>query len=328
MRAVALQDMVRLTKLSKRFGPVLAVDEVSFAVGQGEVLGFLGPNGAGKSTTMRMVTGFIPPTSGTASVMGHDILAAPLEAKRQLGYLPEGAPAYGDMSVVSFLRFIAAIRGLRGAAGRRAVEAAIERASLTEVPLRPIEALSKGYKRRVGIAQAILHDPPVLILDEPTDGLDPNQKHEMRGLIAGMAKDKAIIISTHILEEVEAICTRAIVIAEGRIVADAHPGELKRRSARHNAIRIRTQAVLLGQVEELARGLDGVREVRRIGAVNGSGTLLVVPADAGDIAPRVTAALHDARVEVEELVIEQGHLDEVFRELTAGGHSQNRRRPL
>ena len=315
---VALQDMVRLTRLVKRFGPVTAVDDVSFTVGRGEVLGFLGPNGAGKSTTMRMVTGFIPPTSGTASVMGHDVLTAPLAAKSCLGYLPEGAPAYGDMTVVGFLRFIAAMRALPRAARRRAVDAAIERANLAEVALRPIETLSKGFKRRVAIAQAILHDPPVLVLDEPTDGLDPNQKHEMRGVIAAMAADKAIIISTHILEEVEAVCTRVVVIARGRLVADAGPAELKRRSRRHNAVRITTEASLVARVQGLARDIAGVQEVRVLDSTNGTGTILVVPEGARDIAPRVTAALHAAQVEVGELVIEQGHLDDVFRELTTG----------
>jgi ABC-2 type transport system ATP-binding protein len=310
--------MVRLTRLVKRFGPVTAVDDVSFAVGRGEVLGFLGPNAAGKSTTMRMVTGFIPPTSGTASVMGHDVLAEPLAAKQALGYLPEGAPAYGDMTVVAFLRFIAAMRGLPRATRRRAVDSAIERATLTEVALQPIETLSKGFKRRVGIAQAILHDPPVLVLDEPTDGLDPNQKHEMRRLITGMAADKAIIISTHILEEVEAVCTRVVVIARGRLVADAKPLELKRRSGRHNAVRITTGAGQVPRVQDLARRVAGVQEVRVLGPLNGAGTVLVVPEAGSDIAPRVTAALHAAQVEVDELVVEQGHLDDVFRELTTG----------
>jgi ABC-2 type transport system ATP-binding protein len=320
--------MVRLTRLVKRFGPVTAVDDISFAVGRGEVLGFLGPNGAGKSTTMRMVTGFIPPSSGTASVMGHDVLAEPLAVKQALGYLPEGAPAYGDMTVLGFLRFIAAMRGLPRGARRRAVDGAIERATLTEVALQPIETLSKGLKRRVGIAQAILHDPPVLVLDEPTDGLDPNQKHEMRRLITGMAADKAIIISTHILEEVEAVCTRVVVIARGRLVADARPLELKRRSSRHNAVRITTGAGEMARVQDLARRISGVQEVRVLGSPNGTGTILVVPEAASDIAPRVTAALHAAQVEVDELVIEQGHLDDVFRELTtetardAGGVSR------
>jgi ABC-2 type transport system ATP-binding protein len=316
--------MVRLDRLAKRFGPLRAVDEVSFGVTRGEVVGFLGPNGAGKSTTMRMLTGFIPPTSGTASVMGFDIVERPLEAKRQVGYLPEGAPAYGDMTVLGFLRFIAAMRGLDRSRGRSAIVEAVERAGLAEVAHRPIEALSKGYKRRVGIAQAILHDPPVLVLDEPTDGLDPNQKHEMRGLIAAMAPDKAIIVSTHILEEVEAVCTRAIIIARGRIVADARPEELKRRSEWHNAVRVTTNANMAPKVEALAGGLAAVSEVRVLGKVNGVANLLVVPKDAAPIAPELSARLRAQAIEVDELVVEQGRLDDVFRELTTGaapGHA-------
>ena len=233
-----MAQMIQLDRLAKRFGPVQAVDGVSFVVDRGEVLGFLGPNGAGKSTTMRMLTGYLPPSAGTASVMGFDVVQAPIEAKRQIGYLPEGAPLYGDMTVLAFLRFVAEMRGLRGAAGKRGMETAIARTELAEVLHRPIETLSKGFKRRVGLAQAIMHDPPVLILDEPTDGLDPNQKHGVRRLIADMARDKAIVISTHILEEVEAICTRVVIIARGRVVADARPDELKRRSRLHGAVRI------------------------------------------------------------------------------------------
>jgi len=205
------------------------VDDVSFAVEHGEVLGFLGPNGAGKSTTMRMLAGFLPPTSGTARIAGADIQAQPVAAKSALGFLPEGAPAYPDMTVTGFLSFTGRIRGFAGAALREKVAQAMAMTELDSVRLQPIETLSKGFKRRVGLAQALLHDPPVLILDEPTDGLDPNQKHEVRGLIRRMAPDKAIIISTHILEEVAAVCTRAIVIARGRVVADATPTALAGR---------------------------------------------------------------------------------------------------
>ena len=249
-----MTEMVRLDRLAKRFGPVHAVDGVSFAVARGEVLGFLGPNGAGKSTTMRMLTGFITPTAGTAQVMGFDVVRQPIEVKRQIGYLPEGAPLYGDMTVLDFLRFVARMRGLAGDDGRRRIDAAIGRTQLEEVAHRPIETLSKGFKRRVGIAQAIMHDPPVLILDEPTDGLDPNQKHGVRQLIAEMAGDKAIVISTHILEEVEAVCTRAVIIARGRVVADAEPLELKRRSRHHNAVRLTMNANLPAEAATDAGG--------------------------------------------------------------------------
>jgi ABC-2 type transport system ATP-binding protein len=218
--------MLEIRNLTKKFGPFTAVNDVSFDVGVGEVLGFLGPNGAGKSTTMKMITGFLAPTAGTARIAGFDIRTTPIEAKRRIGYLPEGAPAYPDMTPAGFLDFVARARGLSGLKARNRIDEAVARASLGEVMYQPIETLSKGFKRRVGLAQAILHDPEVLIMDEPTDGLDPNQKHEVRELIREMAPYKAIVISTHILEEVDAVCTRAIIVAKGRIVADGTPGEL------------------------------------------------------------------------------------------------------
>jgi ABC-2 type transport system ATP-binding protein len=201
---------------------------VSFAVERGEVLGFLGPNGAGKSTTMRMITGFIPPTSGKVTVGGHDVAEAPLEAKRLIGYLPEAAPSYPDMTVQGFLSFAAEMRGLDGDARKRAIGRAVERCFLASVLHQSIDTLSKGYKHRTCLAQALIHDPDVLILDEPTDGLDPNQKYEMRNLIRELGKSKAIIFSTHILEEVDTACTRAIIIDRGRIVASGTPDELGR----------------------------------------------------------------------------------------------------
>lgn len=222
--------MIEIDALVKRFGPrITAVDGISFTVGKGEVLGFLGPNGAGKSTTMKMITGFLTPTSGTARVLGHDVTRDPLAVKENIGYLPEGAPAYPEMTPREFLHFIAGVRRITGAHRDRAIDLAVARTGLGGVLEQPIDTLSKGFKRRVGLAQAILHDPPVLIMDEPTDGLDPNQKHSVRNLIAQMAPEKAIIISTHILEEVDAICTRAIIIDRGRIVADATPAQLLQR---------------------------------------------------------------------------------------------------
>jgi ABC-2 type transport system ATP-binding protein len=223
--------LIEIDGLTKRFGTFTAVDDVSFQVARGEVLGFLGPNGAGKSTTMRMLAGFMTPTAGTARICGHDVQTDSVAARRQLGFLPEGAPTYPDMTVLSFLRFVAAIRGYNGTEATDRVEHAIAMTTLAGVRLQPVETLSKGFKRRVGLAQALLHDPPVLVLDEPTDGLDPNQKHEVRNLIARMAPDKAIVISTHILEEVDALCTRAMIIARGRVVADATPAELEQRAA-------------------------------------------------------------------------------------------------
>jgi ABC-2 type transport system ATP-binding protein len=221
-------SLVEIEGLTKRFGSFTAVDHISFTVARGEVLGFLGPNGAGKSTTMRMLAGFMEPTAGTARIMGHDISTDSVAARRVLGFLPEGAPTYPEMSVSGFLAFAAAVRGYTGRERAMKVAGAMELTGLEGVRLQPVETLSKGFKRRVGLAQALLHDPPVLVLDEPTDGLDPNQKHEVRILIERMAPQKAIIVSTHILEEVDAVCTRAIIIARGRIVADATPKELEK----------------------------------------------------------------------------------------------------
>jgi ABC-2 type transport system ATP-binding protein len=221
--------LIELDGITKRFGGFTAVDGVSFTVRRGEVLGFLGPNGAGKSTTMRMLAGFMIPTAGTARICGHDVQNDSVAARRMLGFLPEGAPTYPEMSVTSFLSFCARVRGYRGSELAGRVDRAMGLTRLESVRLQPVETLSKGFKRRVGLAQALLHDPPVLVLDEPTDGLDPNQKHEVRTLIRAMAPDKAIVISTHILEEVDAVCGRAIIIAAGRIVADATPAELAAR---------------------------------------------------------------------------------------------------
>ncbi|HUO01763.1 MAG TPA: ABC transporter ATP-binding protein [Rhizomicrobium sp.] len=222
--------MIEIQHLTKRFGPLTAVRDLSLTVGPGEVLGFLGPNGAGKSTTMKMVTGYLAPDEGSVRICGHDIVTDTIAAQKRLGYLPEGAPAYGEMTPRQFLHFIAEVRELAGEAEKAATERAIAGAELQDVLDQPIETLSKGFRRRVGLAQAILHDPEVLVLDEPTDGLDPNQKHAVRGLIRGMAKNKTIIVSTHLLEEVDAICTRAVIIDRGRIVTDAKPAELAARS--------------------------------------------------------------------------------------------------
>jgi ABC-2 type transport system ATP-binding protein len=228
MRGETVAALIEIEGLTKRFGTFTAVDNVSFSVARGEVVGFLGPNGAGKSTTMRMIAGFMTPTSGTARVCGHDVQTDSLAARKMLGFLPEGAPTYPEMTVLGFLKFVAAIRGYSGGEAADRVAHAIGLTTLAGVRLQPVETLSKGFKRRVGLAQALLHDPPVLVLDEPTDGLDPNQKHEVRLLIARMAPDKAIVISTHILEEVDAVCTRAMIIAHGRVLVDGAPGELEK----------------------------------------------------------------------------------------------------
>lgn len=224
-----MQKAIDVISLNKHFGPIHAVKDISFSINHGEVLGFLGPNGAGKSTTMKMITGFLEPTGGTVVVNGHDVREEPLKVKQSIGYLPEGAPAYGEMTVSGFLNFIGEIRGLKGKAKQDRIDHVVKIIHLENVVDQTIETLSKGFKRRVGIAQAILHDPKILIMDEPTDGLDPNQKHEVRLLIQEMAKDKAIIISTHILEEVSAVCNRAIIIAKGNVLFDGTPEELVKK---------------------------------------------------------------------------------------------------
>jgi len=311
-----MDAMIDVRQLHRRFGPILAVDGVTFQVPRGEVLGFLGPNGAGKSTTMKMITGFLTPTSGTALVCGHDIVAEPIAAKREIGYLPEGAPCYPDMTTASFLRFIARIRGFDGAEARRRIELAIERTALQSVLAQPIETLSKGYKRRVGLAQALLHDPPVLILDEPTDGLDPNQKHEVRTLINALAPDKAIIISTHLLEEVDAVCTRAIIIAQGRIVADGTPVELEARSRHHNAVRLALAKDGADAAGALLR-LPGVASVEEIDDDEGP-ALMIFPKNGRPIVTEVSDLVRTAQWPLKALTLERGRLDDVFRAITQG----------
>jgi ABC-2 type transport system ATP-binding protein len=303
--------MIEIKNLTKRFAQYAAVDGLSFQVQQGEVLGFLGPNGAGKSTTMKMLTGFLAPTSGTASILGFDIQTDTLKAQQQIGYLPEGAPCYGDMTVRGFLEFIAEVRGFRGAEKKQRVQRAVEQVELQKVLEQSIETLSKGFKRRVGLAQAILHDPKVLILDEPTDGLDPNQKHQVRQLIQSLAKDKIVIISTHILEEVSAVCTRAVVIAAGKLVADGTPLELESRSRYH-------QAVTLVAEDDLDR--DALAAVPGVIAVedNAEGSLTLVAAPGQVIFPQVNELIRQRGWQVTELDVERGRLDEVFRSLTRG----------
>ncbi len=309
-----MDAMIEARHLHRRFGPIHAVDDVSFTVARGEVLGFLGPNGAGKSTTMKLLTGFLAPSSGTATVCGADIVEAPIAAKRHIGYLPEGAPAYFDMTPASFLRFIARIRGFGGEEARRHVALAVERTALQAVMAQPIETLSKGFKRRVGLAQALLHDPDVLILDEPTDGLDPNQKHEVRTLINALAPHKAIIISTHLLEEVDAVCTRAVIIAAGHIVADGTPGELKAHSRHHNAVRLSLAGDGIDAASALLR-LPGVGAVEEVDDEDGR-ALMIFPRDGGAILGPVTDLVRTAGWPVTSLRLERGRLDEVFRAIT------------
>ena len=308
--------MVDIQQLRKTFGPIVAVDQVSFTVSQGEVLGFLGPNGAGKSTTMKMITGFLTPTSGTVKVNGFDIQAQPLDAKRTMGYLPEGAPAYGDMTPLSFLSFIGEMRGFRGADLQRRVGETIKKVNLESVIQQPIETLSKGFKRRVGLAQAILHDPSVLILDEPTDGLDPNQKHEVRALIKEMAREKAIILSTHILEEVQAVCTRAIIIAKGKVITDGTPAELEARSRYHNAVVLRLRGPISDGVLAILESLPGVKAIEELYDDMAENGYRVIPENGQPILSAVSQCVQKQNWDVAELSVDRGQLDEVFRSLT------------
>ena len=310
--------MIKLQNLVKRFGPLNAVNSISMAVGRGEVVGFLGPNGAGKSTTMKIITGFLPATSGTVEVCGFDVGEKPVEVQKRLGYLPEGAPAYGEMTPASFLEFVAQVRGYRGAEKQVCIEQIVEKTSLKSVLDQSIETLSKGFKRRVGLAQAMLHDPPVLIMDEPTDGLDPNQKHHVRNLIREMAADKAVIVSTHILEEVEAVCTRAVVISEGRLVADGTPEQLVARSSIHNAVRIELEPAELDLAKPAIEALDEVGDVDILSRTDGHASLRVVSKDGQPITVAVGALMREKGFNITEIYTEKGALDEVFRQITIG----------
>lgn len=309
--------MIEVRKLVKKFGEISAVDGISFTVQPRQVLGFLGPNGAGKSTTMKIITGFIPPTSGTVLVGGKDVREDPIGVRLQIGYLPENAPSYAEMTVTEYLRFIAEVRGFRGAERDGRVERVTELTALADVRHQIIDTLSKGYKQRVCFAQALVHDPPVLIMDEPTDGLDPNQKHEMRQVIRRMGEEKTIILSTHILEEMEAVCNRAIIIARGKIVADGTPDELAARSRYQNAVILRTHTASDGLVEQL-RAVAGVSAVERTPTISGGATTFsIFPENNQVILPEVTRFLEQNKIAFEEVFVERGRIDEVFREVTA-----------
>lgn len=309
--------MLEIRHLYKNFGALVAVDDVSFTVGRGEVLGILGPNGAGKSTTMKMIAGFLAPTAGTAVVCGFDVLRRPLQAKRRLGYLPEGAPAYPDMTVRGFLSFVAHIRGFRGAEATAKVDHIASLVHLGEVYDQRIETLSKGFRRRVGVAQALIHDPPVVILDEPTDGLDPNQKYEMRRIIAAMRPEKAIIISTHLLEEVEAICTRAIIIARGRVLADGTPDELITRSRHHNAVWLGISREAEARIRADLANLPDVAAIEEVEDEEHGRALIVFPRDSRPLAPAIAALARERDWQLTGLTVERGRLDDVFRAITA-----------
>jgi ABC-2 type transport system ATP-binding protein len=313
--------MIKVQNLAKLFGPKRAVDDISFSVERGEVLGFLGPNGAGKSTTMRMITGFIPPSGGSVTVGGFDMVENPIPAKRLIGYLPENAPAYTDMTVQGFLGFAAEIRGLRGEAKTKAVSRAIEMCFLEGVIHQSVETLSKGYRHRTCFAQSIIHDPDVLILDEPTDGLDPNQKHEIRTLIRKMGEKKAIIFSTHILEEVDAVCSRAIIIDRGKIVANGTPQQLRQKSEWAGAVTLRANGINAQTLNQKLSSLPTVKKIVILKEAATSVTARIFPKTGGPnstpnraLAESISDAAQGWRIE--ELHTEEGRLDEVFRAIT------------
>jgi ABC-2 type transport system ATP-binding protein len=306
--------MIKTEHLTKRYESLTAVDDVTFTVSPGEVLGFLGPNGAGKTTTMRMLAGFVAPTSGKASICGHDVETDPRAAKASLGYLPEGAPTYGEMTVRRFLDFIADIRQLDGGRRKERLAHVIDRLQLETVLEQTIDTLSKGFRRRVGLAQAIIHDPPVLILDEPTDGLDPNQKHEVRTLINDMARDKIIVISTHILEEVDAVCTRAIIIARGRIVADDSPAKLAVKSRYYNAVSVQIDEP--DKLDALRAALAALPSVAEVEMSEREGRVTALPRSGATILPAIAELAAAQGFRLKELHLESGRLDEVFRNIT------------
>ncbi len=311
--------MIKVENLRKEFGTKVAVDGVSFSVEKGQVLGFLGPNGAGKSTTMRMVTGYFKPTSGKITIGGIDMLEEPELAKKAIGYLPENAPLYSDMTVASFLGFCAELRGLTGAAKSKALDRVLELCFLESVRNQSVDTLSKGYKHRTCFAQSIIHDPEVLILDEPTDGLDPNQKHEVRGLIKRMGENKAIIFSTHILEEVEAACSRAIIIDRGKVVADGTPEQLKHRGPGAGSIRIGIKGAAGAGIKSAVEAMNGIERIELLNSNDNSFAGRVYGRkgrDRSDIAREIAALVATKSWALEELHQEEGKLDEVFRAIT------------
>ena len=309
--------MIRVQALSKNFNNFQAVDQVSFEVQRGEVLGFLGPNGAGKSTTMKMLTCFIPPSSGTADICGFSILDNPLQVRAQIGYLPESAPSYDEMLVGEFLSFVGEIRGYSGKELQRRVSVVIEMTALGDVKDQMIETLSKGFRQRTSLAQALIHDPPVLILDEPTDGLDPNQKHEVRSLIKDMSEERTILISTHILEEVESVCTRAMIISAGKVVGYGTPDELMSQSLYRNSVTVSVNAADPTQLLKDFNELDFIYSVERVSEKrDGVITMRLYPQKKESIALQVEKYIFAQNMPIENFNVDRGRLDEVFRELT------------
>jgi len=303
--------MIRVKNLSMKFDDFTAVDDLSFDVAEGEVLGFLGPNGAGKSTTMKIISGFLQATGGEVSVCGLMVDSDPQKVQQIMGYLPEGAPAYSEMTVWAFLDFIAQVRGFSGEEKRQRLQAVVEQVQLQSVLHQVIETLSKGFVRRVGLAQAIMHDPKVLILDEPTDGLDPNQKHQVRELIKSLSKDKIVIISTHILEEVSAVCSRALIINQGKLLLDDHPEKLEKQSRYHNAICLQ----LSDDVEAAVKSLQGIANIESVEQLE-ERKYMLFPRGGQMLLPEVVRWLDKQKWQVESLHLEKGRLEDVFRQVT------------
>ncbi|MEL0329735.1 MAG: ABC transporter ATP-binding protein [Deltaproteobacteria bacterium] len=308
--------MIEVIEISRNFGRFQAVSNVSFQVQKSEVLGFLGPNGAGKSTTMKMLTGYLQPSSGDALICGHSVTKQSLKARAKIGYLPESAPSYGEMQVEEFLRFAGKVRGLTGGKLNSQIEKVLEDTSLQTVRKQLIETLSKGYRQRTCLAQSLLHDPPVLLLDEPTDGLDPNQKYEVRKLISQLKEDRTILVSTHILEEVEAICTRAIILSEGKIVGDGTPEELLSKSVYHNAINLKISVKPDQNVQQILLGIPSVERVEIQSSNHQTLSFVVLAKQGQPILEEVKERLDQQNVKIVEMYVEKGRLDEVFRQMT------------
>ena len=301
--------MIKAQNLVRDFGPRRAVDGVSFDVAKGTVLGFLGPNGAGKTTTIRMVAGFLPPTSGTVLVKGIDVAADPVSAQKSIGYMPETTPLYEDMTVTGFLRFLAEVRGFSGSERNTRVDMALERCFLQPVRNQGIDTLSKGYRQRTCLAQTLLHDPDILLLDEPTEGLDPNQKQVVRDMIQEMAAERVVMLSTHVLEEVEAICTRAIIISAGKVVADDTPASLKTCSSQYNAVTLRAEG------DGVAETLEQLPAIGKVQSLE-DGCIIAFPKGGKNIAAQVLETAQQKKWKVSDIKVDEGRLDDVFRQIT------------